>query len=95
MNLTTIRICYRKANGEVTDADWDFDLEQCGGILPNIGDEIIDPGVAPELDRSVPANRTIWKVVRRVFNAKDQGDFMALIVEERQLSNNSEGYVLI
>ncbi|HMM73937.1 MAG TPA: hypothetical protein PKC22_17220, partial [Rhodocyclaceae bacterium] len=48
-----------------------------------VGDRILNPGVRQGLDRYSPANREIWTVVGRMFNPRDNEDYIALIVEER------------
>lgn len=82
-NDVTIRIHYRLADGSIEDAVQDYGLEHFGGILPSIGDVILEPGVAAGLDRRAPENRTIWTVVGRGFNPRDNHDYVALVVETR------------
>ena len=48
-----------------------------------IGDMILDPGVAQDRNRHDPQNRTVWTVVGRVFNARDNAADVSLIVESR------------
>lgn len=83
MTDITIRINVRDKTGKTSDAQLDFGLESFAGIIPSIGDTVVDPGVLQDLDRHKPENRTVWKVVDRVFNPKDQQSYVALIVEER------------
>lgn len=78
-----IRIYFREADGTLSDSQQDFDPESFGGIVPAIGDMIVEPGVPSFLDRHDPANRVIWDVVGRVFNPRDLNDYVALIVEPR------------
>jgi hypothetical protein len=80
----SIRIYYREPDGRLVDGEQDFDLSSFAGILPSIGDSIIEPGVPQGLDRHDASNRIIWTVVGRVFNPRDLENYVALIVEERQ-----------
>jgi hypothetical protein len=80
----SVRIYYREPDGRLVDGEQDFDLSSFAGILPSIGDWIIEPGVPQGSDRREPSNRIIWTVVGRVFNPRDLEDYVALIVEERR-----------
>lgn len=79
----TIRLHYVESDGTIRDAQMDYGIESFAGVLPSIGDEILDPGVLQGKDRRDPENRTIWKVVRRIFNPRDLDSYVALVVEER------------
>ncbi|GAA2821629.1 hypothetical protein EDC40_10345 [Aminobacter aminovorans] len=79
----TVRICFRNKDGLIEDGAEDFDLSTFGGFLPSIGDKIVDPGVLSGMNRSDPSNREIWTVVERVFNPKDNSEYVALVVEAR------------
>ncbi|MDI3307688.1 MAG: hypothetical protein QJR07_11365 [Acetobacteraceae bacterium] len=79
----TIRIHFRRSSGEVEDGELDFDLSSFCGILPSIGDKILDPGVPKGQSRCDPANRRMWTVVGRVFNPRDRADYVVLVVDER------------
>lgn len=79
--MTTIRIYFRGPDGQIEDGQQDFDLSSFAGFLPAVGDVILDPGVLRGLERHLPANRNIWTVVQRVFNPKDNDDYVALVVE--------------
>ena len=83
MNDVTVRIYYRDASGYTEDAQLDMSLDDFGGVMPAIGDTILNPGVAAGLDRSQPENREVWKVVERVFNPRDNKDYVTLVVEYR------------
>jgi hypothetical protein len=80
----TIRIYFRKPDGRIEDGSQDFALEDFAGVLPAIGDTILDPGVVQGLDRHQPENRDVWKVVDRVFNPRGLSKYVALVVEERR-----------
>lgn len=88
-----IRILHRDPTGRVSDGGVDFDLEQFAGQLPMIGDTIVDPGVLQGQDRRMPQNRQIWTVVGRVFNARDNEDYVALIVENRDGNLADDAYL--
>ena len=83
MKDVTIRIYFRSSDGKVEDAQHDCELSNFGGVLPAVGDRILNPGVLQGRDRYDPGNREIWTVVGRMFNPRDNEDYIALIVEER------------
>lgn len=84
MTGVTIRINYRNPDGKIEDGQQDFGLEDFGGVLPAVGDLILNPGVLQGLNRRDPANREIWTVVGRIFNPRDLGgEYIGLIVEVR------------
>lgn len=84
MTDTVIRLHYRTASNKIEDAQQDFDLESFGGIVPSVGDMILDPGVAVGKDRNDRNNRRMLTVVQRVFNPRDNQNYIALIVTERK-----------
>ncbi len=92
-NDVTIRLIYRDSEGAWQDGDEAFDLGSFAGYLPQVGDTILDPGVVSNLDRLDPKNRRLWKVVDRVFNARDFPDTVALIVEERSVSDSERSII--
>lgn len=81
MHDVTIRVTVEHLEGTLSDAG-DYGPEHFGGIVPGVGDEILDAFAAPDAVRTDPSHRAIWKVKRRVFNPRDQGDYIALLVEE-------------
>lgn len=81
--MTHIRILHRDLSGKVFDGSVDFGLEDFAGQVPGIGDMILNPGVPVGTDRHDPRNREIWTVVGRVFNPRDNGEYVSLIVESR------------
>lgn len=83
MKDVTIRIYFRDSDGKANDGQEDYGLSDFGGLLPCVGDCILKPGVLQGLDRGRPNNREIWTVVGRMFNPRDNKDYVALIVEER------------
>lgn len=78
-----IRIYFRNADGALEDSQQEFGVESFAGVIPAIGDMIVDPGVLQGLNRHELANRRVWDVVGRVFNPRDMDDYIALVVEER------------
>ena len=54
----------------------------------------MDPGVTSGLNQNAPKNRRMWTVVQRVFNPRDNADYIALIVEERQPTEVEELFLL-
>jgi hypothetical protein len=89
----TIRLHYRDKAGKVEDAQNDLGLESFGGQLPMVGDLILDPGVTSGLDRRERKNRRMWTVMQRVFNPRDNADYIALVVEERQPTESEEPFL--
>lgn len=81
--MTHVRILYRDPAGRISDGELDFPLESFAGHVPMIGDTVVNPGVLEGQDRNLPQNRQIWTVVGRVFNPRDNEDYVALIVEAR------------
>jgi hypothetical protein len=61
-----------------------MDLQDFAGFLPAVGDTILNPGVIAGRDRDDPSNRDVWIVVDRVFNPRDQPNYVVLVVEERR-----------
>jgi hypothetical protein len=82
MTDVTVRLHYRKPDGTIEDAVQDYGLATFAGFLPSVGDLVLDPGAPQGVDRFEPKNRRIWTVVQRVFNPRDNEDYVALIVEE-------------
>jgi len=78
-----IRIYFRATDGTLEDSQQEFGVESFAGVIPAIGDMIVDPGVLQGLNRHEPTNRSVWDVVGRVFNPRDMADYIALVVEER------------
>jgi hypothetical protein len=69
--------------GTIEDGKRDCSLAEFAGVLPSIGDQLLDPGVLSGLARDELRNRRLLTVVGRVFNPHDNQDCVALIVEER------------
>lgn len=82
-NEMTIRLLYRTKDGTIEDGGHDCGLKQFAGVLPSIGDQILDAGVLSGRARDELCNRRLLTVVGRVFNPRDNQDYVALIVEER------------
>lgn len=103
MSEIVIRILQRDANGNIEDAGQDFSPSDFAGMVPSIGDHILNPGVSGGQRRDdgalifprgdVPTNRALWLVVDRFFNPKDLKSYVGLVVEERTLT--PEEYSLV
>lgn len=81
---TTLRIYSRDAKGRLEDNCLDISLKDTGGVVPQIGDVIVDPSCKAGLSRDVPRNRTLWLVTERFFYPKGSGDYVVLVVEARR-----------
>ena len=90
--MTHIRILHRDAAGKVLDGGHDYGPEDFANQVPAIGDMILDPGVPTGSVRHDPRNREIWTVVGRVFNPRDNKDYVSLIVESRQGTLDDEAF---
>ena len=90
--MTHIRILHRDAAGTIFDGGVDFGPEHFAGQVPMIGDMILDPGVPQGENRHNPQSRTIWTVVGRVFNSRDNEDYISLIVESRSGTRADEAF---
>ena len=79
-----IRLYVVREDGTYADARDDFTLSDFGGVLPAVGDLIVDPGVRQDLDRDVAANRTVYEVVARYFqplsNPKSEHHYSCVLV---------------
>lgn len=91
--MPTIRILYKDDSGRVSDGSLDFDLDDFAGQVPTIGDMIVNPGVLVGKDRQDARNREVWTVVGRVFNSRDNKDYVALIVESREGTLADDGFL--
>ncbi len=89
----TIGLHIRYEDGTIGDAEHAYSLADFAGVLPMIGDEILDPGVAAGQDRSLPENREFLTIVGRVFNALDRRNYVALICEGRVGTGEDETLV--
>jgi hypothetical protein len=83
MKDAVIRILYRSKDGLIQDFQDEHDLSRFAGTIPIIGDQILDPGVVQGKSRYELQNRRLLSVVGRVFNPRDNENYIALIVEER------------
>ncbi len=57
-------------------------LSSYGGVVPAVGDLIVEPHVAKGLDRGDAHNRTLHKVVARYFIAGEE-PHINLVIEDR------------
>ncbi|WP_455181437.1 hypothetical protein [Azospirillum palustre] len=93
MPNVSIRLYLKQPTGQIEDGQQDFDLSSFGGFLPAIGDMILAPGVSASLDRRQLQNRHMWTVVGRVFNPRDNSDYIALVVEERAPTESESCFI--
>lgn len=93
MSNISIRIHFKQSSGQIEDGQQDFDLSSFGGVLPAIGDTILDPGVLGSVDRRQRQNRRMWAVVGRVFNPRDNQNYVALVVEERPPTEHEDCFI--
>jgi hypothetical protein len=88
MQKPYLRLYHRHHDGKIVDAGHDMTLSDFAGVLPSIGDWILQPGVRQGLDQLDPKSRNIWVVVHRMFNPRDMENGIALIVENRKPTPN-------
>jgi hypothetical protein len=86
MSETIVRLHYKMADGTIMDAANEYELSDFAGVLPSVGDQMLDPGVRAAKDRARPKNRELLTIVSRVFNPRDNKNYVALICESRPLS---------
>ncbi len=91
--MKTIRILFEEPDGSIVDGQLDFDPDDFASQIPMVGDVILDPGVVGGLSRTEPKNRKIWTVGGRVFNGRDNADYVALIVRERDGTNADQAFL--
>ncbi len=67
----------RLRHGEAT-------VPELGGVIPSIGDMIVEPGVAKGLNRDKPKNREVYTVTGRYFVPNATGTpLIALVIQVR------------
>ena len=85
---TAIRLLCRDKRGNIDDMKDDYNLEDFGGVLPAVGDRIVEPGVTRGLDRREPENRTVYTVEERYFqprsDAADELIWIHLVLSIRE-----------
>ncbi len=81
----SVRLYYVEANGNWQDSGTTMELSDFAGVLPNIGDQFLEPGVVSGSDRLNYEHRELHTVIARVFNARDFSDGIALVVETRKV----------
>ena len=91
--MESLRILFREPDGSIVDGQVEYEPIDFAGVVPSIGDTVLDPGVAAGLERGEPQNRQVWTVVGRVFNPKDRSDCVALIVETRDGNAADEAFL--
>lgn len=90
---TTIRVYFEQPNGQFQDGQDEIPISMFGGTVPNVGDIYLAPGVTWGDDRSLAANRKIWEVRKRVFNPRDQEDYVAVVFLIRPLTPSEEAFL--
>jgi hypothetical protein len=82
---TMIRIFVKQeCSGEIEDSGEQYTIAHFGGVLPVPGDLILRSDVPVGQLRSDPANREMWEVLHRAFNARDRGEKnLGLVVRAR------------
>lgn len=73
--MTVLRLYARESHGRFEDLQHEMGLDECGGVCPAPGDFIIASRAGD--------SGTVWDVKARYFKPKGFGDYIALIVEER------------
>ena len=64
-------------DGMIVSTGEGYYLEDFGGVLPGVGDLIVDPGVVEGRDRREPSNRQIMEVEKRYFQPRtDMNEFI-------------------
>ena len=84
---TVIGILTIDDDGMIVSIGDGYYLEDFGGVLPGVGDLIVDPGVVEGRDRREPSNRQIMEVEKRYFQPRtDRDEFIwaHLVVRIRQ-----------
>lgn len=61
-------------------------LDQVGGHIPAVGDQVVDPSLTVEGLAKDWTTRSIWTVRERFFRPKDTENHVVLVVEERAAS---------
>jgi hypothetical protein len=92
-----IRFVNDDGNGDAYWYNYDaYDLASFGGVLPGVGDLIVDPGVSQGLDRQVPGNREVCEVVARYFQPATDPRVppTAVLVVKRRPGNQQESWAL-
>lgn len=78
----SIRIYRTWEDGRIEDARQDFALEHLGGVVPTVGDYILNPAIRPQFPEGDPRRRTFWKVTARYLRPRDLDDYVAIVVED-------------
>ena len=81
-----IRLLIETDSGVIEDIREDYDLVDFGGVMPAVGDLIVNPGAVG--DRREPKNREIMEVNKRYIQPSTSSDddhlYWHLIVRIRQ-----------
>lgn len=88
-----IRTDFRETDRTLVNKRQEFGVESFAGVIPAVGNKVVDRGVLKRLNRREPKSRRMWNIVGRVFNPRDIHDCVELIVEEQVPS--SQKYSLV
>ena len=88
MEPVTLRLHFVEPDGRVIDGMRELRLDQCGGVVPVVGDQILLPLAFGESLAGAP--RQMLTVLRRIFNPRDIPDYVALVCERRELGEAEE-----
>lgn len=85
------RLYSKNPDGHLEDMQNEIDGDEIGGVLPNVGDLIVEPGVPEGLSRIEPQNRTVYEVESRYFlpghsirnRPSGAATYVALVVKQR------------
>lgn len=84
---------FHENGGEFERNGPNYSLADFGGIVPAVGDVIVDPGVAHGENRLLPENRNLLMVTARYILPDDQRPAINLVVRDR-IGNPHEMSVL-
>lgn len=63
---------------------------ELSGVIPAIGDIIVNPGVPVGKDRRRPQNREFWEVVRRYLSPQEDSRYAASLVVKSRAGRDDE-----
>ena len=75
-----IRLYVQDENGRLLDEREEYELPDFCGVVPVVGDLIVNPGVLAGRDRRDVINREVWEVISRYFLPHAHGDELCYVV---------------
>ena len=81
-------------HGNIQDMKHEFRLSHLGGMMPRIGDEILDPHILFGKSLHDPKSRTIYKVERVIYNCTDNKHYAGCIVVSSRTADSTEIAIL-